>query len=377
MKLTKTLVILASLFITNLTIAQTITNDFYNVKSGNGKGIRFWNNDLYKISMANTATYKYGPVTSYSLKSNMSNNTNRGWTWGVNNQTPVAALNTQGKLQVKSWIKTMGRAVYFGDVQSLVGDNASALYFKSNNDSYTQLLFRDKQNTVYGRITGATDGTFFGLKDADNGWTLLAKKNAYTALSVAKESKLVAYQNGRVHVVKNRDANGTPGSGSLEIANSLRLDNNEIITNTGATLHLNNDNNGNVHIDNTTFRVIANQNVVKIGSVSTDAFNNYKLFVEKGILTEKVKVAVKTSGNWSDYVFEDDYEMLPIEQLEEYVQENKHLPNVPSAQEMVEEGLDVATMDATLLEKIEEAHLYIIELHKELKELKVQLNEKK
>lgn len=114
---------------------------------------------------------------------------------------------------------------------------------------------------------------------------------------------------------------------------------------------------------------------VSIGNVATTS-NNYKLFVEKGILTEKVKVAVKSTGDWSDYVFEENYELMSIDELEEYTTKNKHLPNVPSAEEVVESGLDVATMDAKLLEKIEEAHLYIIELHKEIEQLK-RSNDKK
>jgi len=85
--------------------------------------------------------------------------------------------------------------------------------------------------------------------------------------------------------------------------------------------------------------------------------DKYRLFVEKGILTEKVKVAVSSNTDWADYVFEEGYEMLPINELEGYVSENKHLPNVPSAEEMVENGLDIAKMDAKLLEKIEEAYL--------------------
>ncbi|CAN0380464.1 unnamed protein product, partial [Ectocarpus sp. 4 AP-2014] len=63
---------------------------------------RFWNgsND-YKIHMGNAAEYQYGPVTDYSIKMNMINMPNRGWTWGVNGVAPIAALNTQGNMQIK------------------------------------------------------------------------------------------------------------------------------------------------------------------------------------------------------------------------------------------------------------------------------------
>ena len=98
--------------------------------------------------------------------------------------------------------------------------------------------------------------------------------------------------------------------------------------------------------------------------------NGYRLFVEEGILTEKVKVAIKTTANWSDYVFNEDYKLMPLNDVESFLIKNKHLPNVPSAAEMVENGLDVAQMDAKLLEKVEELTLYVIEQNKQIEELK-------
>lgn len=116
-----------------------------------------------------------------------------------------------------------------------------------------------------------------------------------------------------------------------------------------------------------------NQNgKVRIGNGTNDLKtpDGYKLFVEEGILTEKLKVAVKTTGNWADYVFNNDYSLMPLNEVEAFVKENKHLPNVPSAAEMVKNGLNVAQMDAKLLEKVEELTLYIIEQNKQIEELK-------
>jgi hypothetical protein len=104
-----------------------------------------------------------------------------------------------------------------------------------------------------------------------------------------------------------------------------------------------------------------------VGSVSRKS--GYKLFVETGILTEKVKVAVKTSAEWSDYVFDPEYKLPSIKDVETFVTENKHLPNVPNAEQMVTNGLDVAKMDAKLLEKIEELTLYIIQLNNRIEKL--------
>lgn len=110
---------------------------------------------------------------------------------------------------------------------------------------------------------------------------------------------------------------------------------------------------------------------LQIGEVTTPG--DYKLYVEQGILTEKVKVAVKTTGDWADYVFAPDYQLMPLAEVEAFTKENGHLPNVPSADEMVTEGLDVAKMDAKLLEKVEELTLYLIEQQKQIDALKAEL----
>jgi len=108
--------------------------------------------------------------------------------------------------------------------------------------------------------------------------------------------------------------------------------------------------------------------------VSGTQITDYSLFVGKGIITEKVKVALTTTGEWADFVFEEDYELNSIETVEEFVKENKHLPNVPSAAEVVENGLNVAEMDAKLLRQIEELWLHMIELKKENVALKARFD---
>ena len=102
--------------------------------------------------------------------------------------------------------------------------------------------------------------------------------------------------------------------------------------------------------------------------------DNYKLFVRKGIRTERVKVDV-ASGVWADYVFETEYKLRPLEEVENYIAKNGHLPDVPSAEEVENDGIDVAQMDALLLQKIEELTLYTIELERKLEELKKQINQ--
>jgi trimeric autotransporter adhesin len=98
--------------------------------------------------------------------------------------------------------------------------------------------------------------------------------------------------------------------------------------------------------------------------------NGYRLVVQDGILTEKLKVALRsTGGDWADYVFEPTYKLMPLEEVEKYAKENKHLPNVPSAAEMVQDGLDISKTSKMFMEKIEELTLHIIDLNKRIREL--------
>jgi hypothetical protein len=113
---------------------------------------------------------------------------------------------------------------------------------------------------------------------------------------------------------------------------------------------------------------IMNNGKVVIGNVSNTP-NNYKLYVEDGILAERLKVAVKTSSDWADFVFAENYRLRSLAETKLFIQENQHLPDVPSAAEMVEKGLDVREMNALLLQKIEELTLHVIALNERVEEL--------
>jgi hypothetical protein len=109
---------------------------------------------------------------------------------------------------------------------------------------------------------------------------------------------------------------------------------------------------------------------IYIGDSATYPTNtgDYKLYVEGGILTEKVKVALRSTANWADYVFADNYELMPLKDVEKFINSNKHLPGIKSAKELMEDGLDVAQMQAKHMEKIEELTLYVIEQEKKINE---------
>ncbi|MEM8848141.1 MAG: hypothetical protein AAGD17_13655 [Bacteroidota bacterium] len=95
---------------------------------------------------------------------------------------------------------------------------------------------------------------------------------------------------------------------------------------------------------------------VGIGTSIPDA----KLTVKGNIHAEEVKVDLSVPG--PDYVFKEDYDLKSLEEVQNYIRENGHLPNVPSAKDMEENGIQLGEMNMKLLEKIEELTLYILQL---------------
>jgi hypothetical protein len=102
----------------------------------------------------------------------------------------------------------------------------------------------------------------------------------------------------------------------------------------------------------------------------------YKLYVQTGILTEKVRVSVVNSGTWADYVFGDKYALPSLKDVSSYIKANKHLPGVPAAQEVEKNGVDMVEMDAILLKKVEELTLYILEQNKRIESLEKVIEQK-
>ncbi|MEC7265769.1 MAG: hypothetical protein VXW38_18665 [Bacteroidota bacterium] len=112
-------------------------------------------------------------------------------------------------------------------------------------------------------------------------------------------------------------------------------------------------------IDGSSKMSIYNNGSVAIGTGST---GTHKLAVEGSIGAREIKVEV---GTWSDYVFNEGYDLPTLEEVETYIKEKGHLINIPSAKEVEENGIELGEMNKLLLEKIEELTLYVIQLKKE------------
>lgn len=114
---------------------------------------------------------------------------------------------------------------------------------------------------------------------------------------------------------------------------------------------------------------IASNNNVGIGTTNP----TYKLSVNGNIRSKEVVVET----GWADYVFDKKYKLLPLGEVEKFIEQNNHLPNIPSAKEIETNGLHLGETQKLMMEKIEELTLYIIQQQKEIDKLKIEFSQLK
>jgi len=94
--------------------------------------------------------------------------------------------------------------------------------------------------------------------------------------------------------------------------------------------------------------------------------NDRQVRIDGTLHVKEVKIETDV---WSDDVFDPGYKLSPLKEVEAYIQENRHLPEVPAAGEVIEKGIDVGEMNVILLKKVEELTLHLIEMEKRIREL--------
>jgi len=236
----------------NKTAAEIVT------EGGGGGGSSLWTEDAFnniyyngghvgvgvnspapQLAIKQSGDSLSGPVTGsgvgISIIKSSNNDTNYIWTdansklrlSGGGDESRDILLNGAGtgyvgigiapsqKLHINGNIRADGRHVYLGASQDIYGDNSSAIYYDSNHDTVTQMIFRDTQNTIYGRVYGSGDGINFGFLDGDGNWSFLAQKDTYTQLRINNIAIMTLRSDGDVGI-----GDTTPDSG----ARNLKLD---------------------------------------------------------------------------------------------------------------------------------------------------------
>lgn len=127
--------------------------------------------------------------------------------------------------------------------------------------------------------------------------------------------------------------------------------------------------NGTMDINNGTVRIFHLGTDGQL-SLRNNSIETFRVESNGMVRARKVKVDSET---WADYVFDENYKLLPLNELEIFLKLNKHLPSIPSEQQVKEEGIDVTEMNVKMMEKIEELTLYLIQQNKEIEKLKAEL----
>jgi cytoskeletal protein CcmA (bactofilin family) len=130
--------------------------------------------------------------------------------------------------------------------------------------------------------------------------------------------------------------------------------------------------------DDTPTSVSFGDNLFVNGSmgIGTTKIEGYRLSVD-GKIRAGDDIKVYSSTEWSDFVFEKDYKLKSLNEVEQYIKKHGHLSEIPSAREVSSNGVELVKMDAKLLQKIEELTLYMIEMKKENANLMKEITELK
>lgn len=220
---------------------------------------------------------------------------------------------------------------------------------------------------------GGTTGYF-------TGGPFVAKRNDNSGFAISSNGKLrIGATTGELNtpysleivtgatLIEGVENNGSSAALTVKSTASdtkMRIDGNEI------------DVNGTLHLQWNSKQVTYVGGSMKIGGSSSN-LSPYRLGVFGDVGVDgKIhcdELEVK-QVNLADYVFADDYDLKSLKEVEDYITANNHLPNVPSAQYVAENGMNIGEFQNILLEKVEELTLYMIDLKKENQALKAEIN---
>ena len=265
------------------------------------------------------------------------------------------------------------------------GQENSIDFNNTERDDHTEtdgLLYYDLNlYPNYPEFTGG-DGGGLSIYNSEDGWGALISTSNMQWLTPTFDGGIF---NGVVKIDLNnlglvRASSNTSGAGfgtenspyvqikggtnDLGYSPVFWLRNEESNIDWGIFLDVNDDDKFKINKDGSDKLIITKLGKVGIGTTEPD----YLLSVAGTIGCGEV--IVEDVSEWADFVFEPEYELMSLKELDNFIQENKHLPEIPTTKEVEENGISVGEMNAKLLQKIEELTLYVIELKKENEEQK-------
>lgn len=315
----------------------------------------------------------YGGAAGSLTQSEASSNTFMGFEAGKQNTT--GSNNTFIGKSSGYGFQTGDNNVFIGHQTGLQSNgalnntavgNGSGFYLTGSDNTF--LGFRSGFNTTSGNSntflgyasgrgnTIGSDNIYIGLRAAYNNTqgsrnVLLGRNAAYKNTS-GSNSVMLGYQAGYFN----------QGSGNVFIGFEAGLNETG-----GSKLYIENSRN-----DIPLIYGDFGANVVGINTKQIPS--GYTFSVKGKAIAEEVKVQLQSA--WPDFVFETDYDLMPLKEIETYIKANKHLPEVPNQREVTKaDGIELGTMNALLLKKVEELTLYAIEQNKQLEVYALRENE--
>lgn len=304
-----------------------------------------------------------------------------------NNSTPLMTVMGSGSVGIgTSTPSTLSKLDVRGNVYLNAGVDSTNIYWSGHQMIMGTPPDEYCHNVLTMRPGGSTSGELFSRIAL---WTAYSKTNKVNTIQL--QSKGYSFLNG-----------GNVGIGTIEPANLLDVRGVNSVTAGGHDIAAFANNLGTAGVVNGWYAngtavtggwtrsinylpyylgtssapqaiTILNSGNVGIGTTTPDS---YAMLTVNGVIHAK-EVKIDLSGALADYVFEKNYNLKTLSEVHTYIKDNGHLPEIPSAEEVKKNGMDIADMQVKLLQKIEELTLYAIDQQKRIESLEKELMEVK
>lgn len=321
-------------------------------------------------------------IGNYSSPSQtmLTNNISNSIMIGVKSTLPSVIIRQQSTQDVPALVgigtNNPKHLLHINGNTMISGSNKALLFATSESSTYGNfgIIYTGSGLNFYKPNEGSPTNNLLFIKD--NGNIGIGKSNPTSKLDVSGSIQSTVLQSESLNISGDVNFRGLAGSSTkiLTIDDNgdlLSADYSTIQDNMGNHTAIQNVNlNGNKLVGGASGNggiFVAGNGNVRIG---TGTMNPTKALEVNG--TIRSKEVIVEIVNWSDFVFDKDYNLMSLKDTESFIKQNGHLPNVPSAAEVEKEGIQLGEMNAILLQKIEELTLYVIELEKKIEKLEAQ-----
>ncbi|WP_341903694.1 hypothetical protein [Fluviicola taffensis] len=319
--------------VTNASTASGISQSTTSAISGNQYGI---SNNLNNTNTSGTKYGLYNTVTNYSS----------GSSYGI--YSTNVAQGTGQKYGIYSNVSGGGNGVGYGIYSSISGTSTVRYsIYSSVTNSGTRTSSTDA--TVFGFFSSALGGDsrsgyFRGDLEVNQGNTIHSSSNGNKTMFFESD----VANDYRTAIVFNQTSNQYDWAWGKALELNRAGEMIKKIDGTGKVFSIN--------------RSDLSQDVFRI-------YGDGRVF--------STELNVKLASAFPDYVFKSDYQLMPLNEVSDYIKSNGHLPNVPAAAEVEKEGINVGEMTTVLVEKVEELTLYLIEQQSFIKQQQVEIEKLK